>query len=103
MQRGASMTTDKHVDPAVAPSIIEEESQESLDIDIPEGALRFNLSAEDIKEAMMEVSHEVCPHTPSRYMQTSHQQRLEDLTYIRFPQPEVMQVLSKLQNLDINH
>lgn len=54
------MTTDKHVDPAVAPSIIEEENQDTSDTDIPEGALRFNLTAEEIKEAMMEVSHEVC-------------------------------------------
>ena len=60
MQRGASMTTDKHVDPAAAPSIIEAESQDSQDTDIPEGALRFNLTAEEIKEAMMEISHEVC-------------------------------------------
>ena len=59
MQRGASMTTDKHVDPAVAPQIIEEENQDTLDADIPEGALRFNLTAEEIKEAMIEASTEV--------------------------------------------
>ena len=59
MQRGASMTTDKHVDPSVAPQIIEEENQESPDADIPEGALRFNLTADEIKEAMIEASTEV--------------------------------------------
>ena len=70
MQRGASMTTDKHVDPAAAPSIIEEESQESPDTDIPEGALRFNLTAEEIKDAMMEISHEVrlFPSSSLRYI-----------------------------------
>ena len=57
------MTTDKHVDPAVAPKIIEQENQ-VVDTDIPEGALRFNLTAEEIQEAMIESSTEVS-HLPT--------------------------------------
>lgn len=52
------MTTDKHVDPSVAPKIIEEENQ-PVHADVPEGALPFKLTAEEIQEAMMESSIEV--------------------------------------------
>ena len=65
MQRGASMTTDKHVDPAIAPQVIEEANASIREEDIPEGAVRFELTAEEIEAAISEASTEVrlslCP------------------------------------------
>lgn len=55
------MTTDKHVDPAAAPKIIEEENSRIADIDIPAGAVRFELTAEEIDEALSAASSTVCP------------------------------------------
>lgn len=59
MQRGASMTTDKHVDPAAAPRIIESENTEIAESDVPEGAVRFELTAAEIEAALAEASTEV--------------------------------------------
>lgn len=59
MARGASLTTDKHVDPAAAPKIIEEENVEIEDADVPEGAIRFDLSVGQIEEALAAASTEV--------------------------------------------
>ena len=60
MQRGASMTTDKHVDPAMAPQVIDEASDIIDDTaDIPDGAARFELTAQEIEEAITEASTEV--------------------------------------------
>ena len=67
MQRGASMTTDKHVDPDAAPKIIEEENSRLADIDIPEGAVRFELTAEDIDEALSAESLEVKSTNPVQF------------------------------------
>ena len=59
MQRGASMTTDKHVDPAIAPQVIEEANAAIREEDIPEGAVRFELTADEIEAAISEASTEV--------------------------------------------
>ena len=58
MQRGASMTTTEHIDPASPPAqLAEMEDPDSADI--PEGAVRFNLTREDIGSALSEDSLEV--------------------------------------------
>ena len=58
MQRGASLTTSEHIDPAVAPAQVADlEDPDSADI--PEGAVRFNVTAEEIAEAIAEESLEV--------------------------------------------
>ena len=59
MQRGASLTTSEHIDPASPPAqLAEMEDPDSADI--PEGAVRFNITAEDIAAALAEDSIEVC-------------------------------------------
>ena len=58
MQRGASLTTSEHIDPASPPAqLAEMEDPDSADI--PEGAVRFNVTAEDIACALSEESLEV--------------------------------------------
>ena len=59
MQRGASLTTSEHIDPASPPAqLADMEDPDSADI--PEGAVRFNVTAEDIASAIAEESLEVC-------------------------------------------
>jgi hypothetical protein len=66
------MTTDMHVDPSTIDlKEIEEANQETSDedipedADIPEGAIRFNLTAREIEEAMLEASTAVnCSFLP---------------------------------------
>ena len=59
MQRGASLTTSEHIDPASPPAqLADMEDPDSADI--PEGAVRFNVTAEDIACALSEESLEVC-------------------------------------------
>ena len=58
MQRGASLTTSEHIDPASPPAqLADMEDPDSADI--PEGAVRFNVTAEDIASAIAEESLEV--------------------------------------------
>ncbi len=58
MQRGASLTTSEHIDPASPPAqLAEMEDPDSADI--PEGAVRFNVTAQDIAAAIAEESLEV--------------------------------------------
>lgn len=60
MQRGASLTTSEHIDPASPPAqLADMEDPDSADI--PEGAVRFNVTAEDIASAIAEESLEVPP------------------------------------------
>ena len=55
---GASMTTDKHVDPAAAVPTGDEEEDSNLQ-DVPEGAVRFELEPADIEEALAAPSMQV--------------------------------------------
>lgn len=54
--RGASMATTQHVDPT-AVSTLDESSE--ADDDVPDGAVRFDLEAEDIQEALAEIGDEI--------------------------------------------
>ena len=58
LQRGSSMTTDKHVDPAAAVPTGDEEEDSNLQ-DVPEGAVRFELEPADIEEALAAPSMQV--------------------------------------------
>jgi len=58
MQRGASMTTDKHVDPAAAVPVGDEVEDSNLK-DVPEGTVRFELDRSDIEEALAAPSMQV--------------------------------------------
>ncbi len=62
MQRGASLTTSEHIDPASPPAQLAD-MEDPDNADIPEGAIRFNVTAEDIAAALAEDSIEVlaCP------------------------------------------
>lgn len=62
MQRGASMTTSEHIDPSIAPANLAD-MEDSDQGDIPEGAVRFDISAEEIADAIAAESLEVgcCP------------------------------------------
>ena len=51
------MTTDKHVDPAAAVAAPAADESEG---DVPEGAVRFELDAAAIEEALAAPSLEVC-------------------------------------------
>lgn len=57
MTRGASMTTDKHVDPTAPVPVAEEEDSDLTDV--PEGAVRFELDPEEIAEALAAPSLQV--------------------------------------------
>lgn len=59
MQRGASLTTSEHIDPASPPAQLAD-MEDPDNADIPEGAVRFNVTAEDIASAIAEESLEVC-------------------------------------------
>ena len=52
------MTTDKHVDPAAAVPVGDEEEDGNLQ-DVPEGAVRFELDRADIEEALAAPSMQV--------------------------------------------
>ena len=58
MQRGASLTTSEHIDPASPPAQLAD-MEDPDNADIPEGAIRFNVTAEDIACALAEDSIEV--------------------------------------------
>ena len=58
MQRGASLTTSEHIDPASPPAQLAD-MEDPNNADIPEGAIRFNVTAEDIASALAEDSIEV--------------------------------------------
>ena len=58
MQRGASLTTSEHIDPASPPAQLAD-MEDPDNADIPEGAIRFNVTAEDIASALAEDSIEV--------------------------------------------
>ncbi|KAL0020811.1 hypothetical protein WJX79_007906 [Trebouxia sp. C0005] len=58
MQRGASLTTSEHIDPASPPAQLAD-MEDPDNADIPEGAIRFNVTAEDIAAALAEDSIEV--------------------------------------------
>ena len=60
MQRGASLTTSEHIDPASPPAQLAD-MEDPDNADIPEGAVRFNVTAEDIAAAIAEESLEVPP------------------------------------------
>jgi hypothetical protein len=68
MARGASMTTDKHVDPAAPVVVAEEEDSDATDV--PEGTVRFELDPDDIAEALAAPSLQVRllgqPHHPEQ-------------------------------------
>jgi len=65
VQRGSSMTTNMHVDPSTVDlSKVEEENKAAEEEDVPEGAVRFALSAREIEEAMLEPSVAVPPPPP---------------------------------------
>jgi len=57
LARGASMTTDKHVDPA-APPPAPPAAVDEAEGDVPEGAVRFELEAAAIEEALVAPSLE---------------------------------------------
>ncbi|CAL8466878.1 g6414 [Coccomyxa elongata] len=59
MTRGASMTTDKHVDPA-APVVVADEEDSNL-TDVPEGTVRFELDPEEIAQELAAPSLQVDP------------------------------------------
>ncbi len=63
MARGASMTTDKHVDPAAPVPVAEEEDGDVTDV--PEGTVRFELDPDEIADALaapsLQVRLTVCP------------------------------------------
>ena len=61
MQRGASMTTSEHIDPAIAPATLAD-MEDPDKADIPEGAVRFEVTAEQIADALAAESLEVCTH-----------------------------------------
>ncbi len=61
MQRGASLTASEHIDPASPPAQLAE-MEDPDNADIPEGAIRFNVTAEDIAAALAEDSIEVVAH-----------------------------------------
>ncbi len=58
LARGASMTTDKHVDPA-APPPAPPAAVDDAEGDVPESAVRFELEAAAIEEALVAPSLEV--------------------------------------------
>ena len=61
MARGQSMTTDMHVDPnAVQPDL----DLDQQDADIPEGAVRFQVEAQDIADCLSAPSPQVMPMPP---------------------------------------
>ena len=55
--RGQSMTTDMHVDPG---SMQVAQDLDAPDADIPEGAMRFEVEAQDIADALSAPSPQVC-------------------------------------------
>lgn len=61
MQRGASMTTDKHVDPTAAVPVGDGEEDANL-TDVPEGAVRFELDPFEIEDALAAPSLQVSGH-----------------------------------------
>lgn len=64
-QRGASLTTNEHIDPASPPAQLAMEQDDPDKMDIPEGAVPFNLTPEEIAAAIAEDSLEVgCLHSP---------------------------------------
>ena len=58
MQRGASMTTSEHIDPSIAPANLAD-MEDSDEGDIPEGGVRFDITAEQIAAAIAAESLEV--------------------------------------------
>ena len=58
IQRGASLTTNEHIDPASPPAQLAE-MEDPDKTDVPEGAVPFNVSAEEIADAIAEESGEV--------------------------------------------
>lgn len=58
MQRGASMTTSEHIDPSIAPANLAD-MEDSDEGDIPEGGVRFDITAEQIAVAIAAESLEV--------------------------------------------
>lgn len=56
MPRGASMATTQHMDPAAATAAMEDSAD---DEEPPEGAIRFEIDEDDIREALSEKSLEV--------------------------------------------
>lgn len=58
MQRGASMTTSEHIDPSIAPANLDD-MEDSDQGDIPEGVVRFDITAEEIADAIAAESLEV--------------------------------------------
>lgn len=56
LQRGSSMMPDKHVDPAAPLELPVEETDNE---DVPPGAVRFELSASEIEDAIAAPSLEV--------------------------------------------
>ena len=63
LQRGASMTTSEHIDPAVAAAQVAAMEEDPDTADIPEGAVKFELEAHEIQAALMEDSIEASPAT----------------------------------------
>ena len=57
LARGASLTTDKHVDPAAAVKVLRDDA--SHEEDVPEGLVRFDLDAKAIEVALAAPSLEV--------------------------------------------
>ena len=70
MQRGASLTTSEHIDPASPPPQLAD-MEDPEDADIPEGAVRFNVTAEDIASAIAEESLEVLCALACHHLQGS--------------------------------
>ncbi len=63
MARGASMTTDKHVDPAAPVQIAGDEDADLQDV--PEGNVSFELDPDEIADALAAPSLQVGPlHKP---------------------------------------
>ena len=63
LQRGASMTTSEHIDPAVAAAKVAAMEEDPDTADIPEGAVKFELEAHEIQAALMEDSIEASAGT----------------------------------------
>lgn len=56
------MTTSEHIDPSIAPANLAD-MEDSDQGDIPEGVVRFDITAEEIADAIAAESLEVCTHT----------------------------------------
>ena len=65
LQGGTSLIADEHIDPASAPAQLAD-MENSDKTDVPEGAVPFNITAEEIAAAIAAESPEVEPSQASQ-------------------------------------